>query len=157
MIGGIRFRSVCIVLVLIALAAAALAAARDPAKGATESGARLKVRSTSYGKAVFGPSRKVLYVFGADKGGKSHCYGACARAWPPLVTRGKPIAGPGVKATLLGTTRRRNGKLQVTYNGHPLYYYVDDTPTAILCQHVNEYGGLWVIIKPNGRPNLAPR
>ena len=150
----IRFRSAYIGLVLIALAVAALAAALGSALGATTSGARLKVRATHYGKAVFGPSGKVLYVFSADSR-KSHCYGACASAWPPLVTRGKPIAGPGVRATLLGTTRRRNGKLQVTYNGHPLYYYVGDTPTAILCQHVNEHGGLWVIIKPNGRRNLS--
>lgn len=148
-----RFRIVCIGLVLTALAAAALAAALGSAQGATKSGAQLKVRATKYGKAVFGPSGKVLYVFSADKDGKSHCYGACASAWPPLVTKGKPVAGLGVKASLLGTTRRRGGRVQVTYNGHPLYYYVSDTPTAILCQHVNEHGGLWVLIKPNGRRN----
>lgn len=65
------------------------------------------------------------------------------------------MAGPGVKANLLGTTRRKNGALQVTYNKHPLYYFTEDTRTKIKCQHMNMHGGLWLIIKPNGQPNTA--
>jgi predicted lipoprotein with Yx(FWY)xxD motif len=124
-------------------------------QAAPSAGARLTVRSTEYGKAVFGPSGKVVYVFGADRGSTSHCYGACAKAWPPLLTTGVPVAGPGVRANLLGTTKRRNGRLQVTYNHHPLYYFISDTRRKIMCQHMRMHGGLWLIIKPNGQPNTA--
>jgi len=124
-------------------------------QAASTAASRLTVRSTIYGKALFGPSGKVLYVFGADRGATSHCYGVCAKAWPPLLTTGKPLAGPGVRANLLGTTKRRNGTLQVTYNRHPLYYYSADARGKIMCQHANMHGGIWLIIKPNGQPNTA--
>jgi predicted lipoprotein with Yx(FWY)xxD motif len=117
--------------------------------------ARLTVRSSEYGKALFGPSGKVVYVFGADRGSTSRCYGVCARAWPPLVTAGAPLAGAGVPARLLGTTKRRDGTLQVTYNGHPLYYYEADKVGEIMCQHATMHGGLWLIVKPSGQPNMA--
>jgi predicted lipoprotein with Yx(FWY)xxD motif len=125
------------------------------AQSASGAAARLSVRSSVYGKTLFGPSGKVVYVFGADRGSKSRCYGVCAKAWPPLLTRAAPVAGRGVEAKLLGTTRRRDGALQVTYNGHPLYYYSADRRGKIMCQHANMHGGLWLIIKPNGQPNRA--
>ena len=117
--------------------------------------ARLGVGSSEYGKAVFGPSGKVVYVFGADHGSTSNCYGVCARAWPPLLTTGAPLAGAGVEAKLLGTTTRRDGSVQVTYNGHPLYYYSADKVGKVMCQHANMHGGLWLIVKPNGQANMA--
>ena len=125
------------------------------AQAAPSGAARLSVRATEYGEALFGPSGKVVYVFGADRGSTSHCYGVCATAWPPLLTTAAPLAGPGVEAKLLGTTKRKNGTLQVTYNGHPLYYYQADKVGKIMCQHANMHGGLWLIIKPNGQPNTA--
>jgi predicted lipoprotein with Yx(FWY)xxD motif len=125
------------------------------AHGATSAGARLTVRSTEYGKALFGPSGKVLYVFGADRGSTSRCYGVCAKAWPPLLVKGAPVAGPGVRPNLLGTTKRQNGTRQVTYNGHPLYYYEADKVGKVMCQHATMHGGLWLIIKPTGQPNTA--
>ena len=134
---------------------AALVAVLASAQAAPGAAARLSVRSTEYGKALFGPSGKVVYVFGADRGSTSRCYSVCAKAWPPLLTTGKPLAGPGVRAKLLGTTRRKNGTLQVTYNRHPLYYYSADKGSKIMCQHANMHGGLWLIIKPNGQPNTA--
>ena len=67
-----------------------------------------------------------------------------------MLTKGKPRAGTGADADLLGTTKRRNGKLQVTYNGHPLYYYKDDEPGRILCHNVDEFGGLWLVVNPRG-------
>jgi predicted lipoprotein with Yx(FWY)xxD motif len=140
--------TVVLLAAVVAVVASAQAAPRTAA-------ARLTVRSTVYGKALFGPSGKVLYVFGADRGSTSHCYGVCATAWPPLLTKGAPIAGPGVHANLLGTTKRKNGKLQVTYNHHPLYYYSADKVGKVMCQHANMHGGLWLIIKPNGQPNTA--
>jgi predicted lipoprotein with Yx(FWY)xxD motif len=142
-----------VVAALFAVAlAAAVASAPQAAPGAA---ARLTVRPSEYGKTVFGPSGKVVYVFGADRGSTSRCYGVCAKAWPPLLTTARPLAGPGIDAKLLGTTKRKNGRLQVTYNGHPLYYYAADKVGEIMCQHANMHGGLWLIIKPNGRPNMA--
>jgi predicted lipoprotein with Yx(FWY)xxD motif len=140
------------VAIVVGAAVASVVASAQSAPGAA---ARLSVRSSVYGKALFGPSGKVVYVFGADRGSTSHCYRACARAWPPLLTRAAPVAGPGVRAKLLGTTRRRDGTLQVTYNRHPLYYYSADPRGKIMCQHANMHGGLWLIIKPNGQPNTA--
>src|SRR5438445_9295217 len=139
-------------LVVVVAAVAGLAASVQAAPGAA---ARLSVRATEYGKALFGPSGKVVYVFGADRGSTSHCYGVCATAWPPLLTTAAPLAGPGVEAKLLGTTKRKNGTLQVTYNGHPLYYYQADKVGKIMCQHATMHGGLWLIIKPDGQPNTA--
>src|SRR5262245_3570227 len=95
---------------------AAVLAASVPA--ASSAGTRLTVRSTEFGKAVFGPNGKVVYVFGADRGSGSRCYGVCAAAWPPVLTQAAPQAGAGVEAKLLGATKRKDGRLQVTYNGH---------------------------------------
>jgi len=134
---------------------AAVAAVLEPAQATPGAAARLSVRSTQYGKALFGPTGKVLYVFGADRGSTSHCYGVCAKAWPPLLTTAKPLAGRGVQAKLLGTTRRTDGTLQVTYNHHPLYYYEADKRGKVMCQHARMHGGLWLVIKPNGQPNTA--
>jgi len=142
-------------LVAVVLLIGVLAALVASAQGASSGAARLTVRSSEYGKALFGPSGKVVYVFGADRGSVSHCYGVCASAWPPLLTKARPVAGPGIDAKLLGTTKRRDGTLQVTYNRHPLYYYVSDRIGKIMCQHARMHGGLWLIIKPNGRPNTA--
>jgi len=117
--------------------------------------ARLTVRSSEYGKAIFDSRARVLYVFSADHGSRSACYGACAKAWPPMLTKGAPTAGAGVHANLLGTTKRKDGSLQVTYNHHPLYYYEADKRGKIMCQHANMHGGFWYVVKPNGQPNTA--
>jgi predicted lipoprotein with Yx(FWY)xxD motif len=139
------------VVLLAAVVAVVASAQAAPSRAA----ARLTVRSSEYGKALFGPNGKVVYVFGADRGSTSHCYGVCATAWPPLLTKGAPLAGPGVRTKLLGMTKRKDGTLQVTYNRHPLYYYSADKVGKIMCQHANMHGGLWLIIKPNGQPNTA--
>src|SRR5919197_4814100 len=140
------------------LAVAALAAATGAAQGAYEAvpaHGRLTLRSSDYGKVIFDSRARVLYVFSADRGSTSACYGACAKAWPPMLTKGAPTAGPGVNAKLLGTTKRKNGSLQVTYNGHPLYYYEADMRGEIMCQHANMHGGLWFVVKANGTANKA--
>src|SRR6059036_1488585 len=150
-----RFQTLVLALgaaVVMVVASVAVVDSVQAAPGAT---ARLSVRSTEYGKALFGPSGKVVYVFGADRGSTSRCYGVCATAWPPLLTSAAPLAGPGVAAKLLGTTKRKNGTLQVTYNGHPLDYYEADKVGKVMCQHATMHGGLWLIIKPNGQPNMA--
>ncbi len=73
-------------------------------------------------------------------------------AWPVYVARGRLFAGKGVRQSLLGTSRRRDGRRQVTYNRRPLYYYVGDkTPGQLLCQNVDEFGGTWLVVRPNGQ------
>jgi predicted lipoprotein with Yx(FWY)xxD motif len=84
--------------------------------------------------------------------GASTCYGACAALWPPLTTTGKPHAGAGVSASLLGTTKRSDGKVEVTYNGHPLYYYVADTKRGQTTgQGLNQFGAPWWVLTPTGK------
>ena len=115
-------------------------------------GALVKVVGSDYGRVIADRTGEAVYLFDKEDAGKSECYGACAVAWPPLLAKGKPRAGDGVKAKWLGTTKRRGGARQVTYRGRPLYYYKDDSPGQILCQNVYEFGGLWLVVKPNGRP-----
>jgi predicted lipoprotein with Yx(FWY)xxD motif len=79
------------------------------------------------GKALVGSNGRTLYLFQADKNGTSACSGACAAAWPPDTVTGTPQAGSGVSQSLLGTITRADGTSQVTYNGHPLYYFTADT------------------------------
>lgn len=130
----------------------------DPDLSATVSrrtrrpGKKLSVVDSSYGRVVADGRGEALYLFGADGNKRSRCYGECARAWPPVLTKGRPRAGKGIKARLLGVTKRKNGSLQVTYRNHPLYYYVADAPGQILCQNVDEFGGLWLVVKPSGKP-----
>jgi predicted lipoprotein with Yx(FWY)xxD motif len=114
-------------------------------------GALVKVVSSQYGKVIADSKGEALYLFTKDRRGPSRCYGACAAAWPPVLTKGKPRAGKGITASRLGTTRRSDGKLQVTYKGQPLYYYVHDKPGVILCQNVAEFGGDWLVVAPSGR------
>jgi predicted lipoprotein with Yx(FWY)xxD motif len=112
----------------------------------------LKARSSSFGKVLFDGRGFVVYGFTRDHG-RSACYGACAKAWPPyFAPKGTLTVGTGVKKSLLGTVKRKNGRRQVTYAGKPLYYYVGDTkPGQILCQDVVEYGGRWLIVRPSGK------
>ncbi len=131
---------------LALLAAAVLAPAAMPERTAT-----LTARSSSFGKVLFDGRGFVLYGFTRDQK-RSACYGACAKAWPPyFAPKGTLSVGSGVKRSLLGTVKRKNGKRQVTYAGKPLYYYIGDTrPGQILCQDVVEYGGRWLILRPTG-------
>ena len=140
----------------LALTVAALAAAvAAPAAMSTQNVASptLQVKSSRFGKLLFDGRGFVLYAFTRDKvGGKSTCYGDCAAAWPPYVLKGKRSVARGLERSLLGTTKRRDGKFQVTYAGRPLYYYRGDTkPGYILCQDVFEYGGRWLVVASTGK------
>jgi predicted lipoprotein with Yx(FWY)xxD motif len=131
--------------VLVAAASAAFALA-----GA--GGARVNVAGSPLGRILVDGKGITLYDFPPDRGTRSVCYGACAALWPPLITHGKPVAGHGVRASLLGTTKRKDGKLQVTYGGHPLYYFVTDRkPGQTTGQGVNQFGGPWWVISPAGK------
>lgn len=93
-----------------------------------------------------------LYLFEKDRNGKSVCYGAYATFWAPLLTSGKPVAGMGVNAKLLGITMRRNGKRQVTYAGHPLYSYVGDPrPGQTTGEGSMLFGAGWDALSPSGK------
>jgi len=139
---------------LLAVAAAAVALlAFAPAAMSNESAApTLTVKSSSFGRVLFDGRGYVLYAFTRDAKGRSACYGACAKAWPVYYAKGMLRVGTGLKRSLLGTTRRRDGRLQITYAGRPLYYYVGDTKAGqIRCQNVAEFGGTWLVVRPSGR------
>jgi predicted lipoprotein with Yx(FWY)xxD motif len=111
----------------------------------------LTTGKSSYGRVLFDGRGFALYAFTHDTKGKSTCAGACAKAWPPYLVKNAAKAGAGTRARLLGTTRRSDGSLQVTYKGQPLYYYVGDRSAGqILCQNVTEFGGVWLVVRPDG-------
>lgn len=113
--------------------------------------ATLTLRSTRFGRILFDGRGRVLYTFTTDQRGKpSRCYGVCAREWPVYFAKGKLRAGKGVKQSLIRTTRRRDGRLQVTYNGWPLYYYAHEGPGEVKCQNVTIHGGTWLVLRANG-------
>jgi predicted lipoprotein with Yx(FWY)xxD motif len=113
----------------------------------------VKVVSSQFGPIVADSRGQALYLFGRESSSQSRCYGACAQRWPPAITKaGKLHAGSGAGGALLSTTRRRDGRLQLTYAGHPLYYYDADSPGHVLCQGVSEFGGLWLVVTPSGKP-----
>ena len=118
---------------------------------ASAAGTTITVRDSEFGRMLWGPGRQAIYVFERDGRGRSRCYGACARAWPPVYTKGRPVAGRGVRKDLLGTTRRRGGRLQVTYRGRPLYYYAHEGAGEVRCHNVFLNGGLWWVVGPDGR------
>ena len=126
--------------------------ATEPAASGGGAGTTVKTSSSQYGQVLFGGNDQAIYYFDKESGSKSECYGACAAAWPPVLTEGNPQAGSGAQAGLLGTTERDDGTKQVTYDGHPLYYYVDDPKGEVDCHNVDEFGGLWLSVQGNGQP-----
>src|SRR5437763_5815561 len=92
--------------------------------GGAASSPSITVRSSDYGRILFDGRGKALYAFTRDGRGRSRCSGACATAWPPFLVKRRPSAAGGAKASLVGTVRRSDGRLQVTYGGRALYYYV---------------------------------
>jgi predicted lipoprotein with Yx(FWY)xxD motif len=121
------------------------------AVAAIGSTAVVKVRATSLGSTLVAANGKTLYMFAHDTSTKSTCSSSCATYWPPLVTTGKPTAGPGAHANLLGTTHRTDGKLQVTYHGHPLYFFVNDKKAGGTSgEGLKAFGGKWYALSPAG-------
>lgn len=121
------------------------------ALAASASIAVVHVRATSLGSTLVAANGKTLYLFAHDTSTKSTCSGMCATYWPPLITTGKPKAGPGAHASLLGTTHRADGKLQVTYHGHPLYFFANDKKAgATSGEGLKAFGGTWFAVSPAG-------
>ena len=134
--------------VFAALMAAGVLAA---AALATTSTSTISLRTTAVGKVLVAANGHTLYLFTADKGKRSTCYGQCAGYWPPLLAS-KPSVGTGLKSSMLGTTKRKDGKLQVTYGGHPLYYFVQDKKAGqVKGQGFVHFGGSWWVVSAAGK------
>ncbi len=157
-----------VVFVVLALPATAMAVPADAADGAASqpqrpaattaaaviarTGVTITTRNIAgFGSVLVDGRGLPLYIFTADRGKTSRCYGDCARAWPVTFAGGTPRARGGARSSLLGTTRRSDGRTQVTYRGRPVYYYVDDRPGVALCHNVREFGGLWLLVRASGK------
>lgn len=121
-----------------------------PAQPPKPKGTEIKLGDSQFGPVVFDGDGQAIYIFDKETGPTSECYGECAAAWPPVLTKGEPQATGGVKANLLGTTERDDGSTQVTYRGQPLYYYAHEAPGEVTCHDVDEFGGLWLAIDTDG-------
>ena len=138
--------------VVLALIATAFLMTAGAVGAKTSSGAMVKVRSTSLGKIIVDAQGRTLYLFEKDKSGRSACSGQCAKFWPPLITSGKPRASAGVKASLLGTTKRSDGRMQVTYAGHPVYRFLKDTASGqTKGEGLKFFGAEWYVLAPSGK------
>jgi predicted lipoprotein with Yx(FWY)xxD motif len=113
-------------------------------------GTRIVVEQSEFGPMLFDRTGQAIYLFEVETTSEPRCYGECAVAWPPVLTRGEPVAGRGVDASLLGTVKRRDGSSQVTYGGHPLYFYVNEGKREVLCHDVFLNGGKWYVVRPDG-------
>lgn len=118
--------------------------------GSPASAGIVDLRGSALGQTLVDGQGRTLYLFEADRAGKSECAGGCASAWPPYLA-GTPQAGTGVAGARLGTTRRDDGGTQVTYGGHPLYYYVgDNQPGDATGQGLDQFGAKWYVLGANG-------
>src|SRR5918911_119678 len=131
---------------------AAQQGAPAPKTAAKPKGTKLQLKGSQFGKILYdAPRGQAIYLFDKETTKKPRCYGDCAKAWPPVYAKGTPRAGKGLDPKLLGTTRRSDGRRQVTYGGHPLYFYAHEDPGQVLCHDIVEFGGTWLVVKANGR------
>jgi predicted lipoprotein with Yx(FWY)xxD motif len=121
-----------------------------PTKKKRATGTVIITSDSEFGEMLFDKSGQAIYLFDKETSPRPDCYDECAEAWPPVLTKGDPQAKGGVKAGLLGTTERSDGSTQVTYGGHPLYFYAHEGKYEVLCHNISEYGGLWLVITPEG-------
>jgi predicted lipoprotein with Yx(FWY)xxD motif len=139
---------------LVALAMASCGGSDDTTATVRPTGgssATVSVANTGLGKVLVDSQGNTLYLFEQDTGTKSTCSGGCATQWPPLRASGKPTVGGGLKASLIGTTPRSDGKSQVTYDGHPLYTFAGDSQSGDTNgQGINAFGALWYVLSPQG-------
>jgi predicted lipoprotein with Yx(FWY)xxD motif len=116
--------------------------------------ATLKLTQTQFGRFLVDGQGHTLYLFQKDEEGESYCNGACAAVWPPLETSSKPSGTGGIDAAALGTIERDDGETQVTYRGHPLYYYAADAskPGKTKGEELEQFGSEWYVVGSNGKP-----
>ena len=147
-------KKLALLVAVIAAAAAAVVALPASANKAHSSAAsaKLAVHKGKLGRYIVNGQGVTLYLFEKDKDGKSACYASCAQFWPPLITSGKPTAGAGLASSKIGTTKRKDGKLQATYGGHPLYRYTGDHKAGQTNgQGSKAFGAEWYVVAPSGK------
>src|SRR6202453_5184447 len=128
----------------------ATASASSAASAAT-TGTVITTRSGSAGSFLTNSAGRAIYLWVKDPMNKSLCSGACAGAWPPVVASGTVTASGAALASDLGTITRSDGSKQVTYDGHPLYYFVGDSnPGTDSGQGSNSFGAKWWLVAPSG-------
>ena len=152
-----RPRMILAAAALAAFAAASFAFHAPATHAAQAKGAVVSTAKTSLGRIIVNSNGRTLYLFEKDRGGKSACSGQCATFWPPLITSGKPRVTGGARASLIGTTRRADGRLQVTYNHHPLYTFVKDKKAGQTNgEGVSAFGATWDAVSPAGAKAEKP-
>jgi predicted lipoprotein with Yx(FWY)xxD motif len=140
-----------IIIVAAAFSLAGLSVAK-PASDSASRPATVSTARTGLGRIIVDGRGRTLYLFERDRRRHSACSGACAVYWPPLITRGKPIARGGARQSLLGTIKRANGSRQVTYAGHPVYRFVQDTKRGdTKGEGLTFFGGGWDALTPAGK------
>jgi predicted lipoprotein with Yx(FWY)xxD motif len=135
------------------VASSATAQPSSPAAASSGMATTIDLQSVSGidGKFLADGQGRALYLFEADKGSTSTCTGACASTWPPVTASAMPMAGGGISQSLLGTTKRADGTEQLTYNGHPLYYFSADTGSGMAKgQGVKAFGSDWYVVNGKG-------
>ncbi|HEX6663248.1 MAG TPA: hypothetical protein VF025_06195 [Gaiellaceae bacterium] len=139
-------------LALTVVAASAVGATGSAASTRASKGALVVLRATGLGRILVDAHGRTLYLFEKDQHGRSACDGACAAYWPPLLTSAKPRPARGVQASLLGVSRRSDGKRQVTYAGHPLYRFIGDKKAGQTTgEGLTDFGASWDAVGANGR------
>ena len=132
--------------------AVVLAFTSRPAHASTSTAATVDLGKSALGRMLVNGRGRTLYLFEKDRNGRSSCTGACASFWPPLLTTGKPHAGAGVRQSLLGTTKRADGKLQVTYAHHPLYTFaLDKRAGQTKGEGLDDFGAEWYAVAASGK------
>jgi predicted lipoprotein with Yx(FWY)xxD motif len=152
LLAAVRHPRMIVAAAVFATLAAAIFALHPPATHAAQAkGVVVSTAKTSLGRVIVKSNGHTLYMFGKDRNGKSACSGQCATFWPPLITSGKPRVASGARAALIGTTRRADGRLQVTYNHHPLYTFAKDMKAGQTNgEGVSAFGGVWDAVSPAG-------
>ena len=141
--------TLAVVTVAVSLAAGLGSASAADHLGMTS--AQVSAAHSGLGQVLVDGRGRTLYLFLKDIAGKSACNQLCARYWPPLITTGRPVAKSGAKSSLLGAVRRADGRLQVTYNHHPVYTFVQDTRKGQTSgEGLDEFGARWYVLSPAG-------
>jgi predicted lipoprotein with Yx(FWY)xxD motif len=150
----IKFLTAAAALPLVALAVAGCGGSSNSSASAapsTHGSKTVDVANSGLGKILVDAKGRTLYLFKKDKGTKSTCFGACATNWPPVRVTSKPTVSNGLTASKAATTKRSDGKPEVTYNGHPLYLFAgDQKPGDTSGQGVSAFGGSWFAVSPAG-------
>ena len=136
----------------VLLALAGCGGSKKSTSAQSGNGAGVQLAGSKLGQILVDAKGRTLYLFEADKNGKSACTGSCAETWPPF-TAASPSAGKGVDGGALATTARADGTQQVTYQGHPLYHYAGDGTTAgsTKGEDLNTFGGAWYVVDGSGK------